>query len=158
MAFPRMNNISFWLLPASFTLLITSMFVEGAPGENGAGTGWTLYAPLSTAGHPGPAVDFVVLSMHLAGASSDPGVHQFHYHHPQYARAGMTLAQDATIRVVGARHGIPLAAVDACTRRRHHHAAYRPQLRTTFLTPKAAETLSYIDICSGSSAILRSTS
>ena len=29
MAFPRMNNISFWLLPASFALLITSMFVEG---------------------------------------------------------------------------------------------------------------------------------
>ena len=27
MAFPRMNNISFWLLPASFTLLIISLFV-----------------------------------------------------------------------------------------------------------------------------------
>src|SRR3974390_1827209 len=32
MAFPRMNNISFWLLPASFALLIPSMFVEGEPG------------------------------------------------------------------------------------------------------------------------------
>src|SRR6266511_1909834 len=32
MAFPRMNNISFWLLPASFTLLIISLFVEGEPG------------------------------------------------------------------------------------------------------------------------------
>ncbi len=70
MAFPRMNNISFWLLPASFALLIISMFVEGEPGANGAGTGWTLYAPLSTAGHPGPAVDFVILSIHIAGASS----------------------------------------------------------------------------------------
>src|SRR5436309_6565971 len=29
MAFPRMNNISFWLLPASFALLLTSMFVPG---------------------------------------------------------------------------------------------------------------------------------
>src|SRR3569833_2182472 len=37
MAFPRMNNISFWLLPASFMLLIISMFVEGAPGSNGFG-------------------------------------------------------------------------------------------------------------------------
>lgn len=54
MAFPRMNNISFWLLPASFALLITSMFVEGPPGMHGAGAGWTLYAPLSTSGHPGP--------------------------------------------------------------------------------------------------------
>ena len=33
MAFPRMNNISFWLLPASFALLIISMFVEGEPGS-----------------------------------------------------------------------------------------------------------------------------
>src|SRR5215216_5936403 len=65
MAFPRMNNISFWLLPASFALLIISMFVEGAPGSSGAGTGWTLYAPLSTSGHPGPAIDFVILSMHI---------------------------------------------------------------------------------------------
>src|SRR5690606_35204643 len=30
MAFPRMNNISFWLLPASLTLLVISMFVDGA--------------------------------------------------------------------------------------------------------------------------------
>ncbi|MCO5131772.1 MAG: cytochrome c oxidase subunit I [Xanthobacteraceae bacterium] len=70
MAFPRMNNISFWLLPAAFALLLISTFVEGEPGSTGAGTGWTMYAPLSTSGHPGPAVDFVILSMHLAGASS----------------------------------------------------------------------------------------
>src|SRR5262245_6330194 len=44
MAFPRMNNISFWLLPASFALLLTSAFVEGEPGSNGVGAGWTLYA------------------------------------------------------------------------------------------------------------------
>jgi cytochrome c oxidase subunit 1 len=77
MAFPRMNNISFWLLPASFSLLITSMFVEGEPGSLGAGTGWTLYAPLSTSGHPGPAVDFVILALHLAGASSILGAINF---------------------------------------------------------------------------------
>ena len=77
MAFPRMNNISFWLLPASFALLIISMFVEGEPGSNGVGTGWTLYAPLSTTGHPGPAVDFAILSIHLAGASSILGAINF---------------------------------------------------------------------------------
>src|SRR5262252_6705849 len=77
MAFPRMNNISFWLLPASFALLISSLFFEGEPGANGAGTGWTLYAPLSTLGHPGPAVDFVILSLHLAGASSILGAINF---------------------------------------------------------------------------------
>ncbi len=77
MAFPRMNNISFWLLPASFALLIMSMFVGGEPGSDGAGTGWTIYAPLSTSGHPGPAVDFVILSLHLAGASSILGAINF---------------------------------------------------------------------------------
>jgi cytochrome c oxidase subunit I len=78
MAFPRMNNISFWLLPASFALLLTSMFVEGEAGVNGVGTGWTLYAPLSSAiGHPGPAVDFAILSLHLAGASSILGAINF---------------------------------------------------------------------------------
>jgi len=41
MAFPRMNNISFWLLVASFILMVTSMFVDGGPGQ-GAGTGWTI--------------------------------------------------------------------------------------------------------------------
>src|SRR5947208_5587339 len=37
MAFPRMNNISFWLLPASITLLLMSLFMAGEPGTRGAG-------------------------------------------------------------------------------------------------------------------------
>jgi cytochrome c oxidase subunit 1 len=78
MAFPRMNNISFWLLPASFALLVISLFVEGERGEPGVGAGWTIYAPLSSAvGHPGPAVDFAILSLHLAGASSILGAINF---------------------------------------------------------------------------------
>ena len=76
MAFPRMNNISFWLLIASFILLITSTFVDGGPGK-GFGGGWTIYPPLSTTGHTGPAMDFVILSMHLAGASSILGAINF---------------------------------------------------------------------------------
>ena len=77
MAFPRMNNISFWLLPAAFALLLISMFVPGEPGGHGVGAGWTLYAPLSTSGHPGPSVDFAILSLHLAGASSILGAINF---------------------------------------------------------------------------------
>ena len=77
MAFPRMNNISFWLLPASLSLLLISLFVEGAPGSNGFGGGWTVYPPLSTMGHPGPALDFGILSLHLAGASSILGAINF---------------------------------------------------------------------------------
>ena len=77
MAFPRMNNISFWLLPASIALLITSIFVEGDSGGHGVGGGWTIYAPLSTSGSPGPAMDFAILSLHLAGASSILGAINF---------------------------------------------------------------------------------
>jgi cytochrome c oxidase subunit I len=77
MAFPRLNNISFWLLPASFALLLSSLFMPGPPGSNGIGTGWTLYAPLSTKGTPGPAMDFAILSLHLAGASSILGAINF---------------------------------------------------------------------------------
>ena len=78
MAFPRMNNVSFWLLPAAFALLLISMFVPGAAGANGVGAGWIILAPLSSKiGHPGPAVDFGILALHLAGASSILGAINF---------------------------------------------------------------------------------
>ena len=72
MAFPRMNNISFWLLIPAAALWIGSLFVGEGPG-----IGWTAYAPLSTSGHPGPAVDMVILGLHLAGASSILGAINF---------------------------------------------------------------------------------
>ena len=77
MAFPRMNNISFWLTVAALILLLISMFVEGAPGAKGVGTGWTVYPPFSSTGHPGPSVDFGILSLHLAGAASILGAINF---------------------------------------------------------------------------------
>jgi cytochrome c oxidase subunit 1 len=77
MAFPRMNNISFWLLPPALGLLLISMFAEGPAGAYGVGGGWTLYPPLSTTGQPGPAMDYAILSVHLAGASSILGAINF---------------------------------------------------------------------------------
>ena len=79
MAFPRMNNISFWLLPASFTLAILSMIVPGNGDWHGFGGGWTLYAPLSTSmtHHNGPSMDLLILSLHIAGASSILGAINF---------------------------------------------------------------------------------
>jgi cytochrome c oxidase subunit 1 len=77
MAFPRMNNISFWLLPSAFTLLLISLFMPSAPGATGVGGGWTMYPPLSTSGQPGPAVDFAILAIHIAGASSILGAINF---------------------------------------------------------------------------------
>jgi len=73
MAFPRLNNLSFWLLPPSLSLLLLSSLVEG-----GAGTGWTVYPPLSSVlGHPSPAVDLAILSLHVAGVSSIAGAINF---------------------------------------------------------------------------------
>ena len=76
MAFPRMNNISFWLLVAAWFMLLVSMMVDGGPGK-GFGGGWTMYPPLSTSGHPGPAMDCAILAIHLAGASSILGAINF---------------------------------------------------------------------------------
>src|SRR5206468_3149382 len=72
----RMNNISFWLLVPSFLLLLGSTLVSGGTGL-GVGTGWTMYAPLSTSGSSGPAVDMAIFSLHLAGASSILGAINF---------------------------------------------------------------------------------
>jgi cytochrome c oxidase subunit 1 len=79
MAFPRMNNVSFWLLPASFTLALVSMCVPGNGEWHGFGGGWTLYPPLSTSmtHHSGPSMDLLILSLHIAGASSILGAINF---------------------------------------------------------------------------------
>jgi len=77
MAFPRMNNISFWLLLPAIGLLVISMFMPGAAGGYGPSGGWTIYPPLSTSGSPGPAMDYAILAIHLAGASSILGAINF---------------------------------------------------------------------------------
>ncbi len=80
MAFPRMNNISFWLLPSALGLLLISLFVPGGPGpdDKGFGGGWTIYPPMSSmTGSPGPAMDFAILALHIAGASSILGAINF---------------------------------------------------------------------------------
>ena len=100
MAFPRMNNISFWLLPASFALLLTSMFVEGEPRR--ARRRRRLDDLCAALDHrpsrPGDGF------RHPVAASRrrlvDPRRHQLHHHHLQHARARHDAAQDAAVRVV----------------------------------------------------------
>lgn len=65
MALPRLNNLSFWLLPVAFTLLTSTMFMDGG----GPNFGWTFYAPLSTKFAP-PSTDFFIFSVHIMGISS----------------------------------------------------------------------------------------
>ena len=68
MALPRMNNFSFWLLPAAFGMLISTLFMEGG----GPNFGWTFYAPLSTTYAP-ESVTFFIFAVHLMGISSIMG-------------------------------------------------------------------------------------
>lgn len=67
MALPRMNNWSFWILPFAFTMMISTLFMEGG----GPSAGWTLYPPLSLQG--GNSFPFVIFSIHMLGASSIMG-------------------------------------------------------------------------------------
>ena len=60
----------------------------------GFGGGWVLYPPFSSnAGTPGPAMDFVILSLHLAGASSILGAINFITTIFNMRAPGMTLHQ-----------------------------------------------------------------
>nr|YP_009415144.1 cytochrome c oxidase subunit 1 [Breviscolex orientalis]ASL24597.1 cytochrome c oxidase subunit 1 [Breviscolex orientalis] len=61
---PRLNALSMWLLFPSLLLMLLSMVY-------GAGVGWTFYPPLSGLGYNSSSgVDFLMLSLHLAGMSS----------------------------------------------------------------------------------------
>jgi cytochrome c oxidase subunit 1 len=67
MALPRMNNWSFWIMPFAFTLLLSTLFMEGGAPAGG----WTLYPPLSLQG--GLNVAFTIFAIHMMGISSIMG-------------------------------------------------------------------------------------
>jgi len=73
MAFPRVNAIAFWLLPPSAILVYAGFFLPAVPA---AQTSWTMYAPLSIE-QPSPAVDLMLLGLHLSGVSVTMGAINF---------------------------------------------------------------------------------
>jgi len=73
MAFPRINAIAFWLLPPSALLVYAGFFLPAVPA---AQTSWTMYAPLSIQ-MPSPAVDLMLLGLHLSGISVTMGAINF---------------------------------------------------------------------------------
>ena len=68
MALPRLNNWSFWILPFAFTMLLSTLLMEGSAPN----FGWTFYAPLSTEYGP-PSTDFFIFAIHMMGISSIMG-------------------------------------------------------------------------------------
>ncbi len=67
MALPRMNNWSFWILPFAFTMLLSTLFMDGGAPAGG----WTMYPPLVM--QTGNAFPFLIFSVHLMGISSIMG-------------------------------------------------------------------------------------
>ncbi|MCP5142256.1 MAG: cytochrome c oxidase subunit I [Gammaproteobacteria bacterium] len=67
MALPRMNNWSFWILPFAFTMMLSTIFMDGgAPAA-----GWTIYPPLVL--QTGDAFPFMIFAIHMMGISSVMG-------------------------------------------------------------------------------------
>ena len=100
MAFPRMNNISFWLLPASFALLLIVAVRRGrARRARRRQRLDDLCAAVDLRpSRPGDGFRHPVAPSRRR--LLDPRRHQLHHHHLQHARAGHDAAQDAAVRVV----------------------------------------------------------
>ncbi len=66
MAFPRLNALSYWLLLGGGLVIFSGL----AARTGAAAAGWTAYAPLSTAGSPGPGMDLWGIGVLMISASS----------------------------------------------------------------------------------------
>ena len=67
MALPRMNNYSFWIMPFAFSMLLSTLFMDGGAPAGG----WTLCPPLSL--QTGDAFPFLIFAIHFMGLSSIMG-------------------------------------------------------------------------------------
>ena len=77
MAFPRMNNISFWLLAGLLRAASDLDLRRGRTGRQRRRRGLDHVRAAVDLGPSGPAVDFAILALHLAGASSILGAINF---------------------------------------------------------------------------------
>ena len=159
MAFPRMNNISFWLLPASFALLLDLDLRRGRAGRQRRRRRLDhlrAAVDLGPSGAGGRFRDPVAAS---GRRLVDPRRHQLHHHDLQHARAGHDPAQDAAVRLVDPGDGVPAA----CCRCRCSPAP-SPCCSPTAISappsspPTAAAIRCCSSICSGSSATPKCTS
>ena len=67
MALPRMNNWRFWIMPFAFSMLLSTLWMDGGAPAGG----WTLYPPLSL--QTGDAFPFLIFAIHFMGLSSIMG-------------------------------------------------------------------------------------
>ncbi|MGH8561534.1 MAG: cbb3-type cytochrome c oxidase subunit I, partial [Nevskiales bacterium] len=67
LALPRVNNWGFWILPFAFTMLLSTLFMDGGAPAGG----WTMYPPLVL--QTGDGFPFLIFAVHLMGVSSITG-------------------------------------------------------------------------------------
>ena len=128
MALPRMNNWSFWILPFAFAMLASTLFTDaGAPNF-----GWTFYAPLSTTYAP-ETVTFFIFGVHLMGMSSIMGSINIIATILNMRAPGMTLHEDADVRLDLVHHRLPADRRDAGAGGCGHDDAVRHPLRHQLL-------------------------
>ena len=154
MALPRMNNWSFWILPPTFLLLASTLFVEGgAPAF-----GWTFYAPLSTT-YAAPSVTLLYLLGARTGSVLHHGLHQYHRHGDEYAGARYDLHEDAVVCLDLVDHRVFAGGGNAGSGRcGDHDADGYPFTVPASSRPPAVVIQCCSSTCSGSSVTLRFTS
>ena len=128
MALPRMNNLSFWILPFAFSMMISTLFMEGG----GPNFGWTFYAPLSTTYAP-DSVTYFIFAVHLMGASSIMGSYQYHRDYLEYARSWYDLDEDANVCMDMVDYSVFVDRSNACSSWRGNHDVVRYSLQHQLL-------------------------
>ena len=128
MALPRMNNWSFWILPFGFTMMLSTLFMEGGGPACWAGP----CIPAAVACRPVMHCHYLIFSIHLLGVSSIMGAINIVATIMNLRAPGMTFHENAAVRMDLVYYRLPAYRGNAGTGRGGDHAAHRQVLRHQF--------------------------
>ena len=119
MALPRMNNWSFWIMPFAFSMLLSTLWMDGGAPAGG----WTLYPPLSL--QTGDAFPFLIFAIHFMGLSSIMGAINISSNNFKYESARNDINEDAVICLDLVNYSIFIDSCNACVSRWSYYAFNR---------------------------------
>ena len=154
-AFPRINAFSFWVFFFGGIMLNTSWFLGG-----GANGGWFNYAPNNGLAYsPSTGIDFWNIGLLIVGFGSLTGAINLITTVINLRAPGMSLDEDAHLRLDDPRHPVPAAVRHPGSDRGPASADVRSHLRCELLQRRARRRSRCCgSTFSGSSVIPRSTS